>query len=175
MPQQYHAADPNSGLEVTVTGDFPDEPDDRVRIARTSNLFTRLISTILTTSDPKDRRDRFRAIETQLEMADALIRGDMQEVQELMSNTLKSMGVTEDQLKDAEEQLKQQLESLGSDPGAINFIFGTSHTDSEEIEETDTLEDVSFENLTLEDFPKISDQENSDESRSSDVDDEKTN
>ena len=38
MPQQYHAADPNSGLEVTVTGDFPDEPDDRVRIARTSNL-----------------------------------------------------------------------------------------------------------------------------------------
>ena len=67
MPQQYHATDPNSGLEVTVTGDFPDEPDDRVRIARTSNLFTRLISTILTTSDPKDRRDRFRAIETQLD------------------------------------------------------------------------------------------------------------
>tara|TARA_B100000029_G_scaffold516191_2_gene627528 strand:+ start:673 stop:1200 length:528 start_codon:yes stop_codon:yes gene_type:complete len=152
MPQQYHATDPNSGLEVTVTGNFPDEPDDRVRIARTSNLFTRLISTILTTDDPRDRRDRFRAIETQLEMADALIRGDMQEVQELMSNTLKSMGVTEEQLKDAEEQLKQQLESLGSDPGAINFIFGTSHADTEKI---DALEDISFDDLTLEDLPKI--------------------
>ena len=172
MPQQYHATDPNSGLEVTVTGDFPDEPDDRVRIARTSNLFTRLIATILTTSDPKDRRDRFRAIETQLEMADALIRGDMEEVQKLMSNTLKSMGVTEEQLKDAEEQLKQQLESLGSDPGAINFMFGTAQTDSGEI---DTLEDVSFDDITLEDFPKITDEDNSDEPSSSDTDDENTN
>ena len=99
----------------------------------------------------------------------------MAEVQELMSNTLKSMGVTEEQLKDAEEQLKQQLESLGSDPGAINFIFGTSPADSGEIEEIDTLEDVSFEDITLEDFPKITDEENSDEQTSPDAEDENTN
>ena len=82
MAQQYHAADHDSGLEVTITGDFPPDPDERVRMARTANLFTRLMSTVLTTENDYERRDRFRAIETQLEMADALIRGDVTEVQE---------------------------------------------------------------------------------------------
>ena len=73
MPDQYAATDSESGLEVTVTGDFPDDPDDRVRIARTTTLFTRLFSTILTTDDMTERRQRFRAVETQLEIAEALI------------------------------------------------------------------------------------------------------
>ena len=43
MPEQYAATDTRTGLEVVVTGDFPEDPDDRVRIARTTTLFTRLI------------------------------------------------------------------------------------------------------------------------------------
>ena len=49
MPEQYVATDKRSGLEVAVTGDFPEHPDDRVRIARTCTLFTRLVATILGT------------------------------------------------------------------------------------------------------------------------------
>ena len=57
MPEQYIASDKNTGLEVAVTGTFPPHPDDRVRIARTCTLFTRLMSTILSTENDSDRRD----------------------------------------------------------------------------------------------------------------------
>lgn len=129
MPQQYHAADADSGLEVEVTGEFPPDPDDRVRIARTTNLFTRLMATILTTENDYERRERFKAIETQLELADALIRGDAAEVQSLIRSTLSSMGVTEEQLQQAQEQIRSQLESMGGDPGALEALFGEGETD----------------------------------------------
>ena len=125
MAQQYHASDSDTGLAVSVTGEFPPDPDDRVRIARTTNLFTRLMATILSTENDFERRERFKAIETQLELADALIRGDAEEVQNLIRSTLGSMGITEEQLNEAQQQLRSQLESIGGDPSAIEQLFGT--------------------------------------------------
>ena len=112
MPNQYASRDARTGLEVQVTGDFPEDPDDRVRIARTTNLFTRLMSTILATENETERRERFKAIETQLEVADSLIRGDFDEVQRLMRGTLHAMGVTDEQLAEVEEQLRNQFEQF---------------------------------------------------------------
>ncbi|MCK9487426.1 MAG: hypothetical protein M0R73_12130 [Dehalococcoidia bacterium] len=132
MPQQYASKDARTGLEVQVTGDFPDDPDDRVRIARTTNLFTRLMSTILATENQTERRERFKAIETQLEVADALVRGDMQEVQNLVRETLRNMGVTDDQLKDVEQQLRAQLEQLGEGHLPPGFPWGLGERDSDE-------------------------------------------
>lgn len=116
MPNQYVAADTRTGLEVQVTGTFPEDPDDRVRIARTTNLFTRLMGTILATESAAERRERFRAIETQLEVAEALVRGDFAEVQRLVRETLHQMGVTEDQLREVEQQLREQMERFGGNP-----------------------------------------------------------
>ncbi len=124
MPQQYSSRDARTGLEVQVTGDFPEDPDDRVRIARTTNLFTRLMSTILATENQTERRERFKAIETQLEVADALVRGDMQEVQDLVRETLRNMGITDDQLRDVEQQLRSQLEQLGEGHMPPGFPWG---------------------------------------------------
>ena len=71
MPEQYVATDKRTGLEVAVTGAFPDHPQDRIRIARTANLFCRLTSTILAMEHESDRREAFVAVETQMELADA--------------------------------------------------------------------------------------------------------
>ncbi len=115
MPQQYVASDSTTGLQVQVTGEFPEDPDDRVRIARTTNLFTRLMATVLSTTNDTERRERFRAIETQLEVAEALIRGDMAEVQRLVRDTLHAMGISDQQLREVEQQLREQLRSIGGD------------------------------------------------------------
>jgi hypothetical protein len=115
MAQQYVANDPRSGLEVQVTGEFPGEPDDRVRIARTTNLFTRLMSTILSTENDTERRERFKAIETQLEVADALVRGDTMEVQRLFRETLHQAGITEEHLQELEQQLRDQFAAAGAE------------------------------------------------------------
>ena len=104
MAEQYVARDKTTGFEVSVTGDFPEHPDDRMRIARTTTLFTRLMSTLLQRDDAQ-RRVGFRAIETQLELADALIRQDHDEVQRLVRETLTSMGVSEDQFARARAAL----------------------------------------------------------------------
>jgi hypothetical protein len=139
MPHQYASRDSRTGLEVQVTGEFPEDPDDRVRIARTTNLFTRLMSTILGTENDTERRERFRAIETQLEIAEALIRGDMEEVQSLMRQTLGAMGITEEQLQEVERQLRDQLEALGKGDLPPGFPWGlgdnTPRDESEELEE----------------------------------------
>jgi hypothetical protein len=66
MAEQYVATDKRTGLEIAVTGQFPPHPDDRIRIARTTTLFTRLLSTILATEQESSRRERFLAVETQL-------------------------------------------------------------------------------------------------------------
>lgn len=137
MPQQYSSRDSRTGLEVEVTGEFPEDPDDRVRIARTTNLFTRLMSTILTTEQTTERRERFRAVETQLEVAEALIRGDYDEVQSLMRQTLHAMGITDEQLEDVERQLREQFERYrnmapGDFPADLppGFPWGTGGTPS---------------------------------------------
>lgn len=113
MPQQYAATDSRTGLEVTVTGEFPDDPDDRVRIARTSTLFTRLMATILSTENSYERRERFKAVETQLEIAEAVIRQDGAEVQRLLRETLTQLGVTDDQMKELEEEIRRRLRDMG--------------------------------------------------------------
>ena len=113
MADQYVATDTRTGLQVTVTGSFPADPDDRVRIARTCTLFTRLMATILALADTTPRREGFRAVETQLEVAEALMRGDLAEVQRLIRETMTAMGVTEEQLHEIEQQLRQHLEGFG--------------------------------------------------------------
>ena len=109
MADQYVATDTRSGLQVAVTGTFPADPEDRVRIARTCTLFTRLMATILAMEDLTPRREGFKAIETQLEVADALLRGDGAEVQRLLRTTMTQAGVTEEQLQELEEQLRRHL------------------------------------------------------------------
>lgn len=119
VAEQYVATDKRTGLEITVKGEFPSHPDERIRIARTTNLFARLLSTILTTENEGQRKERFLAIETQLEMADALIREDMEEVQRLMQQTMEKMGISKEQLdelaKRIVEQFGQQAPSDGDD------------------------------------------------------------
>lgn len=129
MPNQYVASDTRTGLQVQVTGTFPEDPDDRVRIARTTNLFTRLMGTILSTENDTERRERFRAVETQLEVADALIRGDFGEVQRLVRETLQLMGITEEQMREVETQLREQMRQMGADlpgglPEGLTGLFG---------------------------------------------------
>jgi hypothetical protein len=111
--EQYVATDKRTGLEVAVTGDFPDHPQDRIRIARTSNLFARLMSTILEMESESERREAFIAVETQMELADALIRHDMEEVQRLLQDTLQKLGITPEQMRELEEEIRRRLGDLG--------------------------------------------------------------
>ncbi len=165
MPAQYSATDSNTGLEVTVTGEFPEEKDARVRIARTTNLFTRLMATILSTESTEERNQRFRAIETQLEIADSLIKGDMQAVGDLVRDTLNDMGITEDQIRDAEEQWREQIVNLGGDPDAIENIFPSQNLGGT------ASDDPPLEDLTPDD---IEDLFNSNKSDDDDKSDEKS-
>ncbi|HEU0075852.1 MAG TPA: hypothetical protein VFS30_17775 [Dehalococcoidia bacterium] len=111
--EQYVATDKRTGLEVAITGEFPDDPQDRIRIARTSNLFARLMSTILSMGSQSERRDAFVAVETQMELADALIQHDMEEVQRLLQDTLQKLGITPEQMKDIEHEIRRRLGDLG--------------------------------------------------------------
>jgi DNA/RNA-binding domain of Phe-tRNA-synthetase-like protein len=120
VPEQYVATDKRTGLEVAVTGSFPDHPQDRIRVARTTNLFARLMSTILSTDSESERREAFVAFETQMELAEALIRQDAEEVQRLIQETLLKMGITPEQMREVEEELRKRFGNLGPpfDPGA---------------------------------------------------------
>jgi len=113
MTEQYVATDKRTGLEVAVTGNFPDHPQDRIRIARTTNLFARLTSTILAMDQESDRREAFVAVETQMELADAMIRHDMEEVQRLLHQTFEKMGVTPEQMQELEEELRRRFGDFG--------------------------------------------------------------
>ncbi len=114
-PEQYVATDKRTGLEVAITGDFPDDPQDRIRIARTSNLFARLMSTILSTQSQAERRDAFVAVETQMELADALIQHDMEEVQRLLQDTMQKLGITPEQMREIEDEIRRRLGDTGTD------------------------------------------------------------
>jgi hypothetical protein len=113
MPEQYIATDKRTGLEVAVRAEFPDHPQDRIRIARTSNLFARLMSTILEMPNETERREAFIAVETQMELADALVRRDMDDVHRLLNETLQKLGITPEQMKDLEEEIRRRLGDLG--------------------------------------------------------------
>ncbi len=130
MSEQYVATDSREGLQVAVTGDFPEETADRVRIARTTTLFTRLMATILGTADQEERRARFRAVETQLEVAEALISGDGARVRDLMRDTLQQMGISDEQLEAAERELRERLAELGHElpGGPLGELFGAGGT-----------------------------------------------
>lgn len=122
VPEQYVASDKRTGLEVAVTGEFPPHHEDRIRIARTTTLFTRLMSTILATENETQRRERFLAIETQLELAEALIREDFDEVQRLMRQTMEKMGISKEQLDEMTRRILEQFggeSPLGPDGPAI--------------------------------------------------------
>jgi hypothetical protein len=116
MPEQYAATDKRTGLEVTVTGEFPTHPDDRIRIARTTNLFTRLTSTIFSMPNESERRTAFMAVESQLELAEALIRRDTEEIRRLFQETLTKMGVTQEQIQALEEELRRRFGGEGGPP-----------------------------------------------------------
>jgi hypothetical protein len=113
--EQYVATDKRTGLEVAVTGEFSDDPQDRIRIARTSNLFARLMSTILEMQNQTERHDAFVAVETQMELADALIQHDMAEVQRLLQDTLQKLGITPEQMRDIEDEIRRRLGDMGED------------------------------------------------------------
>lgn len=113
MPEQYVATDKRTGLEVAVTGEFPPHHDDRIRIARTCTLFTRLLATILSNDSESDRREQFVAIETQLELAEALIRGDLTEVQRLLRQTMERMGMGPEQLDEVARRIIREFGEEG--------------------------------------------------------------
>jgi hypothetical protein len=109
MPQEYVASENRTGLEVTVKGEFPPHPDDRVRIARTTNLFTQLMATILSTSNESERRQLFISLESALEIADALARQDTESENQLIQQFLMRHGLTP-------EQLQELLKEFGLPP-----------------------------------------------------------
>ncbi len=118
MPQQYAATDNRAGLEVAVTGEFPPAPDDRVRIAATTNLFTRLMATILSTENETERRQLFRSLEMALEWADAAARQDAAAMGEIVQRFLAEVGITPEQIEEIFRQLQQGLGDQG--PGQIS-------------------------------------------------------
>ncbi|HCV00629.1 MAG TPA: hypothetical protein DGL25_05455 [Dehalococcoidia bacterium] len=98
---------------MAVTGEFPPHHDDRIRIARTCTLFTRLLATILSNTSDSDRREQFIAIETQLELAEALIRGDLAEVQRLLQQTMERMGLGPEQLDEVARRIIREFGEEG--------------------------------------------------------------
>lgn len=138
MPDQYVATDKRTGFEVSVTGEFPEHPDDRMRIARTTTLFTRLMSTLLEKEETQ-RRLGFRAIETQLELADALIRQEHEEVRRLLRDTLSSMGVDEQQMRDLAERL---MDFGGMDPAVRQELARAFGFDSDSDDASPELENL---------------------------------
>lgn len=122
MAEQYVASDKRNGLEVAVTGTFPPHHEDRIRIARTTTLFTRLMSTILATENESERREGFMAVETQLEMAEALIRQDQEEVKRLVLDMMQRMGITQEQIDEMAQRIMEEIRKAqegGNDPESL--------------------------------------------------------
>src|SRR5207248_4052293 len=111
MANQYVATDKQSGLEVMITGDFPPSPEDRIHLARTANLFTRLLAAGLATDDDTLRRELFTHLESQLELAAALVRQDFAEVTRLMQEMLTRMGLTPEKMQEMASELADQLKN----------------------------------------------------------------
>ena len=117
MPQQYVATDSRTGLEVSITGEFPPHPDDRVRIAATANLFTRLMATILSTADEAERRGLFRSLEMALDWAEAAARQDAAEMGRIVQRFLSDAGITPEQVEEMFRRLQELQGDEGQGPG----------------------------------------------------------
>ncbi len=118
MADQYVATDKASGLEVAITGQFPPVPEDRIHLARTANLFTKLLAAGLATENDTERRELFTHLEAQLELAAALIKQDYNEVTRLMQEMLSRIGLTPERMEEMARELAEQLRNqLGEDPG----------------------------------------------------------
>jgi hypothetical protein len=139
MPEQYAATDKRTGLEVAITGEFPPGHDDRIRIARTTTLFTRLMSTILSNTSESERLDQFMAIETQLEIAEALIRGDFSEVQRLLRGTMERMGITKEQLDELATRIIDEFGGPENIPPDLRSILDISEEPSSDAPAVDTV------------------------------------
>jgi hypothetical protein len=85
------------------------------------------MATILSTENESERRESFVAIETQLEMADALIRHNNEEVQRLLQETMQKLGITPEQMREIEEEIRRRLGDLGR--GSSGFGLGDSPAD----------------------------------------------
>jgi len=117
MADQYVATDKQSGLEVAITGQFPAAPEDRIHVARTANLFTRLLAAGLATSNDTERRELFTHLESQLELAAALVKQDFTEVTRLMQEMLTRIGLTPERMEEMAKELAEQLrQQLGDQP-----------------------------------------------------------
>ena len=66
-------------------------------------------------------------METQLELADALIQQNLDEVRRLVRETMQTMGITDAQLDD----LAKQLRDLGVDPGPLDPRGGAEGSDEQ--------------------------------------------
>jgi hypothetical protein len=55
-----------------------------------------------------------------MELADNLIKHDMEEVQRLLQETLEKMGITRDQMRELEEELRRRLGDQGG-----GLLFGS--------------------------------------------------
>jgi len=121
MADQYIATDKQSGLEIAITGQFPAAPEDRIHVARTVNLFTKLMAAGLATSNDSERRELFTHLESQLELAAALVKQDFNEVSRLMQEMLTRIGLTpekmEEMAKELAEQLRKQIDDNPDAPG----------------------------------------------------------
>ena len=62
-----------------------------------------------------ERRDAFIAVETQMELADALIQHDMEEVQRLLQDTMQKLGITPEQMREIEDEIRRRLGDAGTD------------------------------------------------------------
>ncbi len=118
MADQYVATDKESGLEVSITGTFPPVPEDRIHLARTANRFTKLLAVGLATPNDTERRELFTHLESQLELAAALIKQDSTEVTRLMQEMLSRIGLTPEKMEEMTREFTEQIKrQLGDDPG----------------------------------------------------------
>ena len=120
MAQQYTATDNRTGLKVDVTGEFPPHPDDRIRIAATTNLFTRLMATILSSENEAERRGLFRSLEMALSWADAAARQDAAEMSAIVQRFLAEAGITPEQIEEMMRRMQEGLNDGGPETGPIN-------------------------------------------------------
>lgn len=109
MADQYVATDKDSGLEVAITGTFPPVPEDRIHLARTANLFTKLLAAGLATSNDSERRELFTHLEAQLELAAALVKQDFAEVTRLMQEMLARIGLTPERMQEMAKEFGEQM------------------------------------------------------------------
>ncbi|MCI0569417.1 MAG: hypothetical protein L0Y66_01570, partial [Myxococcaceae bacterium] len=57
----------------------------------------------------RERREGFMAVETQLEMAEALIRQDQEEVRRLVLEMMQRMGITQEQIDEMAKRIMEEI------------------------------------------------------------------